>query len=58
MTETAFSFEIEINTRFLDEQSRPGEDRYVFAYTIAIRNTGNVAAHVDVRDQTRSSGRS
>lgn len=46
MTETSFSFEIEINTRFLDEQSRPGEDRYVFAYTIAIRNTGNVAARL------------
>lgn len=46
MTETAFSFEIEISTRFLDEQSRPGEDRYVFAYTIGIRNTGQMAARL------------
>ncbi|MBS0192994.1 MAG: Co2+/Mg2+ efflux protein ApaG [Proteobacteria bacterium] len=46
MTESTYSFEIEITTRFLDEQSRPGEDRYVFAYTIGIRNTGNMPARL------------
>jgi ApaG protein len=46
MTETTYAFEIEITTRFLDEQSRPGEDRYVFAYTIGIRNTGQIAARL------------
>ncbi|MBS0212218.1 MAG: Co2+/Mg2+ efflux protein ApaG [Proteobacteria bacterium] len=46
MTESTYSFEIEITTRFLDEQSRPGEDRYVFAYTIGIRNTGKMPARL------------
>jgi ApaG protein len=41
-----YAFEIEITTRFLDEQSRPGEDRYVFAYTIGIRNTGKMPARL------------
>ena len=46
MSKSVYAFEIEITTRFLDEQSRPGEDRYVFAYTISIHNTGAVAARL------------
>jgi ApaG protein len=46
MSKSVYAFDIEITTRFLDEQSRPGEDRYVFAYTISIRNTGDVAARL------------
>lgn len=46
MSDSTYAFEIEITTRFLDEQSRPGEDRYVFAYTIGIRNTGNMPARL------------
>lgn len=42
----SYAFDIEIATRFLDEQSRPGEDRYVFAYTIRIRNAGGVGARL------------
>ncbi len=41
-----YAFDIEITTRFLDDQSRPDDDRYVFAYTISIRNTGEVAARL------------
>ena len=38
MDETAdYTLEIQIATRFLDEESRPDDDRYVFAYTIRIR---------------------
>jgi ApaG protein len=46
MSKPVYAFDIEITTRFLDEQSRPGEDRYVFAYTINIRNTGDVPARL------------
>jgi ApaG protein len=46
MNKPVYAFDIEITTRFLDEQSRPGEDRYVFAYTINIRNTGDVPARL------------
>ncbi len=46
MSKPVYAFDIEITTRFLDEQSRPAEDRYVFAYTISIRNTGDVPARL------------
>jgi ApaG protein len=37
---------IDVATRYLDEQSQPEQDRYVFAYTIHIRNTGRVPARL------------
>jgi ApaG protein len=37
---------IDIATRYLDEQSKPDEDLYYFAYTIGIRNTGNLPAQL------------
>src|SRR3546814_4465720 len=41
--ETAdYTLEIQIATRFLDEESEPDDDRYVFAYTIRIRNLGRL----------------
>ncbi len=36
--------QIEVQTRFVEGQSNPDEDRYVFAYTITIRNAGDVPA--------------
>ena len=35
---------IKVDTVYVDEQSRPDDDRYVFAYTITIRNNGDHAA--------------
>jgi ApaG protein len=46
MTKPVYAFDIEITTRFLDDQSRPDDDRYVFAYTISIRNSGDMAARL------------
>ncbi|MEF9977379.1 MAG: Co2+/Mg2+ efflux protein ApaG [Thermomonas sp.] len=46
MSNTDYQFDIEIATRFLDEQSVPEEGRFVFAYTIHIRNEGNVPARL------------
>jgi ApaG protein len=37
---------VEVDTAYLAEQSNPTERRYVFAYTITIRNTGTVAAQL------------
>jgi ApaG protein len=37
---------IDIATRYLDEQSKPDEELYYFAYTIGIRNTGTRAAQL------------
>ncbi len=37
---------VEVETEYLDEQSDPKEERYVFAYTITIRNEGDAAARL------------
>ncbi|TWT21253.1 Co2+/Mg2+ efflux protein ApaG [Luteimonas marina] len=41
-----YSLEIQIATQFLDEESEPDDDRYVFAYTIRIRNLGRLPAQL------------
>jgi len=41
-----YEFDIDVATRYLDEQSEPEQDRYVFAYTIHIRNNGSVPAQL------------
>ena len=43
------AIEVLVATRFLDDQSIPEDDRYVFAYTIRIRNTGQVPAQLLAR---------
>jgi ApaG protein len=40
---------VDVETAFLEEQSEPKEHRYVFAYTITIRNEGQVAAKLLTR---------
>ncbi len=37
---------IHVATSYIDEQSEPDSDRYVFAYTITITNSGDVAAQL------------
>ena len=37
---------VNVDTRYLEDQSDPAEARYVFAYTITIRNRGTVAARL------------
>ena len=46
MGNTDYQFDIDVDTRFLDDQSAPEEGRYVFAYTIHIRNDGKVPARL------------
>lgn len=40
---------VEVSTSYLDEQSSPSEQRYVFSYTITIRNEGQRAAKLLTR---------
>jgi len=40
------AIQVVVTTRFLEDQSIPEDDRYVFAYTIRIRNLGEVAAQL------------
>lgn len=41
-----YQFTVEVTPRHLPEQSAPDESLYVFAYTITITNTGDVAAQL------------
>ena len=41
-----YALEISVATQFLDEQSDPDGERYVFAYTIRIRNLGRLPAQL------------
>jgi len=47
--ERNYSMQIDVATRYLDDQSEPAQSRYVFAYTISIRNSGNVPARLVAR---------
>ena len=40
---------VEVETSYLDEQSDPNERRFVFSYTITIRNEGPVPARLLTR---------
>jgi len=40
---------VEVDTSYLAEQSNPGDKRYVFSYTITIRNEGSVPARLITR---------
>ena len=46
MSTTDYIFDIAVDTCFLDDQSAPEEGRFVFAYTIHIRNDGKVPARL------------
>ncbi|HEX7636609.1 MAG TPA: Co2+/Mg2+ efflux protein ApaG [Noviherbaspirillum sp.] len=42
----AYEFAVSVKTRYLAEQSDPDHPNYVFAYTVTIKNTGEVAAQL------------
>ena len=41
-----YQIDISVNTAYLEDQSDPASERYVFAYTITIANSGTVAAQL------------
>lgn len=43
---TPQTIDISVQTRYLSEQSKPDDERYVFAYTVTLRNTGTEAAQL------------
>lgn len=46
MDESSCDIRIQVVTDYIDEQSAPESDRYVFSYTITISNTGAVPARL------------
>jgi ApaG protein len=49
MTSVRHKISVEVQTAYLEEQSEPREGRYVFSYTITIRNEGQVPAKLLTR---------
>ena len=41
--------DVDVITHYIEDQSSPEENRFVFAYTITIRNTGTLAAKLLTR---------
>lgn len=41
-----YQIEVTVKVHFIAEQSDPGAGRYMFAYTISLRNSGTVAAQL------------
>jgi ApaG protein len=48
----AYEFNVLVKTKYLSEQSDPDRFNYVFAYTITIKNTGQVTAQLISRHWT------
>ncbi|MCP1672984.1 ApaG protein [Natronocella acetinitrilica] len=45
MTDSSrYSIRVEVEPAYLDQESAPQEDRYVFSYTVTIQNLGEMAA--------------
>lgn len=44
-----YQFQISVQTQYIEEQSEPENERYVFAYTIQITNTGSHGATLNAR---------
>jgi ApaG protein len=44
-----YRFEIAVRSIYIDDESEPDDNKYVFAYTITIRNTGTVSAQLLTR---------
>ncbi|MDZ7662013.1 Co2+/Mg2+ efflux protein ApaG [Thiohalophilus sp.] len=43
-TNQIYNTQVDVETAYIEEQSDPDQNRYVFSYTITIRNEGSVAA--------------
>jgi Uncharacterized protein affecting Mg2+/Co2+ transport len=44
-----YTIDVQVRTRFVPDQSRPDDNRYVFAYTITLHNAGSVPAQLLTR---------
>jgi ApaG protein len=42
MAQSKYSVDVDVISRFVEDQSEPEADRYAFAYTVTIKNTGSI----------------
>jgi ApaG protein len=40
---------VNVKTRYIEEQSSPEDERYVFSYNVTLHNAGNIAAKLMTR---------
>ena len=48
-TEKHTSIKVEVKTKYIEEQSSPDEDKFLFSYTITIVNLGDKSAKLEAR---------
>jgi len=48
-TNQPYNTQVDVETAYIEEQSDPNQNRYVFSYTITIRNEGTVPAKLLTR---------
>lgn len=46
MPSDTYNIKVEVITRYIEDQSVPDQDRYIFAYAITIQNLGKVPAQL------------
>ena len=46
---STYTIEVQVQSRFVPDQSRPHDNRFVFAYTVRLRNAGAVSARLLTR---------
>ena len=44
MMENLYKVDVEVKTEYVEYQSIPNENRYVFSYTVTIKNSGKIPA--------------
>ena len=49
MAASPYQIDVSVETRYLSEQSTPEQNRYAFAYTVTLYNSGEVAAKLLTR---------
>jgi ApaG protein len=47
--EPSYTIDVQVETRFVPDQSKPHDNRYVFAYTVTLHNAGDVPARLLTR---------
>ncbi len=46
MSDPRYQIDVSVVTRFLAEQSQPEQQRFAFAYTVTVRNNGQIPARL------------
>ena len=45
----SYTIDVQVETRFVPDQSKPHDNRYVFSYTVTLHNAGDVPARLLTR---------